>query len=46
MEIAQFHLPPNLGLTDGNLADSFRNWKRQLKVYTEASAANNKPKQR
>ena len=39
-------LPPNLDLTDGNLADSFRKWKRQLEVYMEASGANNKPKQR
>ena len=42
----QFHLTPNLDLTDGNLADSFRKWKRQLKVYMEASGANNKLKQR
>ena len=46
MEMAQFHLPPNLDLTDGNLADSFRKWKRQLEVYMEASGANNKPRQR
>ena len=46
MQMAQFHLPPNLDLTDGNLADSFRKWKRQLEVYMEASGANNKPKQR
>ena len=46
MEMAQFHLPPNLHLTDGNLADSFRKWKRQLEVYMEASGANNKPKPR
>ena len=42
----QFHLTPNLDLTDGNLADSFRKWKRQLEVYMEASGANNKLKQR
>ena len=46
MEMAQFHLPPNLDMTDGNLADSFRKWKRQLDVYMEASGGNNKPKQR
>ena len=43
MAMAQFHLPPNLDLTHGNLADSFRKWKRQLKIYMEASEA--KPKQ-
>ena len=45
MEMAQFHLPPNLDLTDGNLADSFRKWKRQLEVFMEASGANNRPKE-
>ena len=44
--MAQFHLPPNLDLTDGNLADSFRKWKRQFEFYMEARGANNKPKQR
>ena len=37
MEIAQFHLPPNLDLTDGNLV---------LGNGSEVSGANNKPKQR
>jgi hypothetical protein len=46
MEMAQFHLPPSLDLTDRNLADSFKKWKRQLQVYMEASGNNNKPKQR
>ena len=46
METAQFHLPPKLDLTDGNLADAFRKWKRQLEVYMEASGTTNKPKQR
>ena len=46
MEMAHFHLPPKLDLTDGNLADSFRKWKRQLEVYMEASGTTNKPKQR
>ena len=46
MEMAQFHLPTNLHLTNGNLADSFRKWKRQLEVYMEANGANNKPKPR
>ena len=36
MEMAQFHLPPNLDLTDGNFADSFRKWKCQLEIYMEA----------
>jgi hypothetical protein len=44
--MAQFHLPSSLDLTDGNLADSFKKWKRQLEVYMEASGNNNKPKQR
>ena len=46
MEMAQFHLPPKLDLTDGNLADSFRKWKRHLEVYMEGSGPTNKPKQR
>ena len=46
METAQFHLPPSLDLTDRNLANSFKKWKRQLQVYMEASGNNNKPKQR
>ena len=45
MEMAQFHLPPKFDLTDGNLADSFRKWKRQLEVYMEAIGTTNKPKQ-
>ena len=32
--------------TNGNLADSFRKWKRHLKVYMEASGTTNKSKQR
>ena len=44
--MAQFYLPTNLDLTDGNLADSFRKRKRQLEVYMKANGANNKPKQR
>ena len=36
IEMAQFHLPPNLDLTDGNFAESFRKCKRQLEVYMEA----------
>ena len=46
MEMAQFHLPPKLDLTDGNQADSFRKWKRQLEVYMGASGTTSKPKQR
>ena len=42
MEMAQFHLPSNLDLTDGNLTDSFGKCKRQLEVFVEASGANNK----
>ena len=44
--MAQFHLPSSLDLTDRNLADSFKKWKRQLQVYMETSGNNNKPKQR
>ena len=46
MEMANFLLPPKLDLTDGNPADGFRKWKRQLEVYLEASRTTNKPKQR
>jgi hypothetical protein len=46
MEMAPFHLPSSLDLTDRNLADSVKKWKRQLPVDMEASGNNKKPKQR
>ena len=39
-----FRLPPQLDLSDANLAESFRKWKQQLNVYLLASGATTKPK--
>lgn len=48
MAEANFRLPPNLDLsdTDGNLAEHFKRWKRQLEVYMTASGADTKSKAR
>ena len=37
MAEANFRLPPPLKMSEDNLADQFRKWKRQLDVYMEAS---------
>jgi hypothetical protein len=42
MEMARSTVPSSLDLTDRNLADSFKKWKRQLQVYMEASGNSNK----
>lgn len=39
-----FRLPPTLDLNDGNLAENFKRWKRQLEVYLVASGASAKSK--
>ena len=42
--VSQFHLPPVLDLTDANLAETFRSWRRQTDFYLKASGASEKPK--
>ena len=42
MAEANFRLPPPLKMSEDNLADQFREWKRQLDVYTEASGTTSK----
>ena len=41
---SQFCLPPALDLTDANLAETFRSWRRQVDFYLKASGALEKPK--
>ena len=42
--VSQFRLPPELDLTDANLAERFRSWRRQVDFYLKASGASEKPK--
>ena len=42
--VGQFRLPPALDLTDANLAEAFRSWRRQVDFYLRASGASEKPK--
>ena len=42
--VSQFRLPPALNLTDANLAETFRSWRRQVNFYLKASGASEKPK--
>ena len=43
MAEANFRLPPPLKMSEDNLADNFRKWRRQLEVYMEVSSTVNKP---
>ena len=38
-----FRLPEPLNITDGNVPENFKRWKRQVEIYLEASGASNKP---
>ena len=42
--VSQFRLPPALDLTDANIAETFRSWRRQVDFYLRASGASEKPK--
>ena len=42
MAEAHFKPPTFLNLSDGNLAEHFRKWKRQMEIYMEASGARSK----
>lgn len=38
-----FRLPPPLNITEGNVSENYKKWKRQVEVYLEASGASDKP---
>ena len=40
---SQFRLPPELDLTDANLTETFRSWRRQVDFYLKASGSSEKP---
>ena len=40
---ANFRLPPTLNITDGNVAENFKKWKREIQIYLVASGAADKP---
>ena len=40
--MAETRLPPPLKMSEDNLADQFRKWKRQLEVYMKASGTTSK----
>ncbi|KAK7107438.1 hypothetical protein V1264_015748 [Littorina saxatilis] len=42
--VSPFRQPPSLDLSDDNLAESFRTWRRQMDFYMRASGASEKPK--
>ena len=42
MENANFHLPPQLNIREGNPAENFRKWKRHYDVYSIASGFSEK----
>ena len=44
MAESHFRPPAILNLREGNLAEHFRKWKRQMEIYVEASGAMKKPK--
>lgn len=37
-----FRLPPQLNITDGNVSENFKKWKRQVEIYLEACGASGK----
>ena len=42
--VSQFHIPPALDLTDANLEETLRSWRRQVDFFLKASGASEKPK--
>lgn len=42
MAEANFRLPNNLNVTDGNISENFKKWKRQYEVYIVASGSSQK----
>lgn len=42
--VSQFRQPPALDLSDDNLAETFRKWRRQMEFYMKASGASEKDK--
>lgn len=43
MAEANFRLPGHLNVTDGNVAENFKKWKREYEVYMVASGSSGKP---
>ena len=41
--VSQFRRSPTLNLTDANLAETFRSWRRQVDFYLKASGLLEKP---
>ena len=37
-----FRLPPQLNVTEGNISENFKKWKRQVEIYLLASGASEK----
>ena len=44
MAEANFRLPPSLDITDGNVAENYKKWRRQMDIYLIASGATTKDK--
>ena len=44
MAESRLNPPPTLNLTEGNISENFRKWKRLLEIYLIASGAKTKPK--
>ena len=42
--VSQFRRPPPLDLTDANITETFRSWRRQVDFYLKAPGASEKPK--
>jgi hypothetical protein len=40
--LSTFCLPPILNVTDGNVSENFKHWKRQVQIYLTASGATDK----
>lgn len=45
MAESSFRLPGSLNVTDGNVADNFKRWKRDYEVYMTATSSNKKDKE-
>ena len=43
--IQQIQPPPSLALREGNVAENFKAWKRQMKIFLLASGGSSLPKQ-
>lgn len=39
MAESAFRLPSQLNITDGNISENFRKWKRQVEIYMAATGS-------